>query len=165
MQTASRTLCAVDVDYRDRHAVAACVVFDAWAAPTARREHTVVVDDIAPYEPGAFYKRELPCLLAVLKDVDAGVVVVDSYVWLDAGKPGLGARLHAERGGVVVGVAKKHYAGAPGVEVLRGTSTQPLYVTAAGVDVEEAAGWVRAMHGPHRFPTLLKRVDALCRAG
>jgi deoxyribonuclease V len=48
--------------------------------------------------------------------------------------------------------------------VVRGTEAKrPLYVTAAGVGVDQAAAWVRSMHGPHRLPTLLKRVDRLCR--
>ena len=32
-------------------------------------------------------------------------------------------------------------------------------VTAAGMDLAEAAGHIQAMHGPCRIPTLLKRVD------
>jgi deoxyribonuclease V len=36
-------------------------------------------------------------------------------------------------------------------------------VTAAGIDVEEAARHVAAMHGNYRVPTLLKRVDSACR--
>jgi len=47
--------------------------------------------------------------------------------------------------------------------VLRGDSRRPLYVTAAGLDPAAAALHVRSMHGPFRIPTLLKRVDQLCR--
>jgi deoxyribonuclease V len=47
--------------------------------------------------------------------------------------------------------------------VLRGGSARPLYVTAAGLSADEAARRVRDMHGPYRIPTLLKRVDQLCR--
>ena len=47
--------------------------------------------------------------------------------------------------------------------VLRGGSERPLWVTAAGMDPREACARVREMHGAHRIPTLLKRVDALCR--
>jgi hypothetical protein len=38
-----------------------------------------------------------------------------------------------------------------------------LHVTAAGVQVGEAAGRIRSMAGPHRVPTLLKKVDRLAR--
>jgi len=38
-----------------------------------------------------------------------------------------------------------------------------LYVTAAGMRLQEAADRIQRMHGPHRIPTLLKRVDTLAR--
>ena len=64
----------------------------------------------------------------------------------------------------VVGVAKTRFAGAAdAVAVCRGGSRSPLFVTAVGVDVQEAAQKVAAMHGPYRLPTLLKRVDQLAR--
>ena len=53
---------------------------------------------------------------------------------------------------------------APVAEVLRGESTKPLFMSAAGCELSEAAKNVQAMHGAHRLPVLLKRVDALCRA-
>ncbi len=119
----------------------------------------------AEYEPGAFYRRELPCLLEVLaRGPCPNVIVVDGYVWLGDGKPGLGGHLHAAMGGIVVGVAKTQYLSAPAVPVLRGTSRSPLFVTAAGVEPEVAASWIEDMHGPYRVPTLLRQVDALARS-
>jgi deoxyribonuclease V len=159
----------LDVDYRDDHAFAACVLADAWDAPAPRRELAVRVDGVAPYEPGSFYKRELPCLLAVLAAAGEPLAcaVVDGYVRLDRdGRPGLGARLHEALGGAtpVVGVAKKRFGdGAFAERVLRGGSATPLWVTAAGLSDAEAAAHVRAMHGPYRVPTLLTRADRLCR--
>jgi len=125
--------------------------------------------DVAPYRPGAFYERELPCILAVLAQVSAKVraVIVDGYVDLDdAGRPGLGAHLHHKlrSGVVVIGVAKTRFAGATSArEVIRGASRSPLFVTARGLAVEEAAELVRTMHGPYRIPTLLGRADRLAR--
>ncbi len=49
--------------------------------------------------------------------------------------------------------------------VLRGGGARALWVTSAGIDLDEAAERVRRMHGTHRLPTLLKRVDHLCRRG
>jgi deoxyribonuclease V len=72
--------------------------------------------------------------------------------------------LHAAVGGVVVGVAKTRYLSAPAVPVLRGSSRSPLFVTAAGVEPEVAAGWIESMHGPYRVPTLLRQVDTLARS-
>src|SRR5439155_10587314 len=114
-------------------------------------------------------KREMPCLLTVLAEVAEPLesIIVDGYVWLaDEGTPGLGAHLFEALGEAVpvVGVAKTRFASARAARpVLRGDSQRPLFVTAAGIDVEAAAEHVRAMHGEFRLPTLLKRVDHLCR--
>jgi len=160
-------IACLDVDYRDASAVAAGVWFRGWPASEAGTEVVTTLTDIAPYEPGAFYKRELPCLLAVLaRGPAADVVVVDGYVWLGPERPGLGAHLYTalEKRTVVVGVAKTHFAGATdAIPVYRGSSQSPLYVTAAGVGAADAAGWVARMHGPYRIPALLKRVDRLAR--
>ena len=94
-------------------------------------------------------------------------VVVDGHVWLGANesRPGLGAHLYRALGAsiAVVGVAKNSFAGNQAIAVLRGQSKRPLYVTAAGTDVADAADAVRAMHGAHRIPTLLHQVDRLAR--
>ena len=160
----------VDVDYREDEAVAACVLFRDWADAGLSGRHVKRLRGIEPYVPGQFYRRELPCLLAVLAEVPDPVelVVIDGYVWLaDESRPGLGARMYEALGRKVpvVGVAKTSFAGARlAVPVARGESAKrPLFVTAAGMDVHEAARLVQGMHGPHRIPTLLRRVDALCR--
>lgn len=160
---------ATDVQYHESHAIAAAVAFGAWDDAAALREWTVRVDEIAPYVPGQFYKRELPCLLAVLEPVRAelSLVIVDGYVWLgDESHPGLGAHLWEALGKTipVVGVAKTRFAGAaPVAEVRRGESQNPLFVSAVGVALDQATAAVSTMHGAHRLPTLLKRVDTLCR--
>ncbi|MFL5421116.1 MAG: endonuclease V, partial [Myxococcales bacterium] len=63
----------------------------------------------------------------------------------------------------VVGVAKSAFRGGEALPILRGTSRHSLFVTAVGMDAREAAQHVRAMHGAHRIPTLLKRADRLSR--
>lgn len=164
----------VDVDYQDAGVTAACVGFHAWSDPVARVE--VVVRSSgppAPYQPGAFYERELPYVLEALARMPTiHLVIVDAYVWLGPDQPGLGKRLHDARGGVgvVVGVAKTRFAGAEAsggafgvIEVRRGDSDRPLYVTAVGIDPAVAAHHVEAMHGEFRIPTLIRRADALAR--
>jgi deoxyribonuclease V len=163
-------IACVDVDYREHAVVAACVAFQTWTDDRAFEEIVVTSDTPpAPYEPGRFYRRELPHLLGVLSllvtPLDA--VIVDGYVWLGRGNPGLGARLYdapACHTTPVIGVAKTAYARADAIEVIRGASTRPLYVTSAGIDARAAAEHVREMHGDHRIPTLLRRVDQLARA-
>jgi deoxyribonuclease V len=129
-------------------------------------EKVVVVDEVVPYVPGEFWRRELPCLRAVLDGVpDVELLVVDGYVDLEpAGRPGLGARAAAEFGVPVIGVAKTRFATAThAVEVRRGGAARPLYVTATGLPAPEAAELVRTMAGRHRIPDGLRRVDALAR--
>lgn len=160
-------IAALDVHYADPTATAACVLFASWTDAAPASEHVVSIASVAPYEPGEFRKRELPCLLAALAALPAApeLVVIDGYVWLAPGRPGLGAHLFDALGAKtpVVGVAKTRFQGAAAIEVVRGTSAKPLFVTAAGVDPALAAAHVAAMHGPHRIPTLLARADALAR--
>jgi deoxyribonuclease V len=175
----------VDVRYAGDAAKGACVLAESWTASEPAGERTVNIAHVHPYVPGSFYLRELPVLVAVLRDVSAEVVVIDGYVWLGpkrkglsaaaesptlAGKSaegaryqGLGARLYDAIGTPVVGVAKTYFHGAVAEEVLRGASKKPLFVTSIGVPAARAAGWVRSMHGEHRIPTLIKRADTLTR--
>ena len=169
MTTQRRAVIAfVDVDYRAHETVTARVMAGSWTAAEPTSEHvTCSAGAAAEYEPGQFFRRELPYVVAVIEALAdrPDVVVVDGYAWLAEGAPGLGAHLHEALGGStpVVGVAKRAFASASAVEVFRGQSKRPLYVTAAGTSAAEAAAHVRAMHGAHRLPTLLKRVDRLCR--
>ncbi|QSQ22099.1 endonuclease V [Pyxidicoccus parkwayensis] len=161
-------LACLDVDYRADLTVAACVLFRDWpdgAESSHRVDHG---PPAAPYEPGQFYRRELPHLLRVLGMVQEPLeaIVVDGYVWLGEDRPGLGAHLYEALGRTVpvIGVAKTAYVTTgPALPVLRGQSLRPLFVTAVGIDTAKAADCVRRMHGPSRIPTLLNRVDRLCR--
>jgi deoxyribonuclease V len=158
---------AVDVYYPPSGgARAALVVASEPTFATVVDERVAWLAHVDPYEPGSFFRRELPATRAVLDGVpDLGLLIVDGYVDLDpAGRPGLGARLHDEAGIPVIGVAKTAFRSAThAAAVRRGVATRPLYVTAAGVGLEEAAGLVAAMAGPHRLPDALRRVDRLSR--
>lgn len=57
-------IAVLDVDYDEiaLTAKAAAVVFSQW-------EDAVPISDIQPYDPGEFFKRELPCLFAILAQV------------------------------------------------------------------------------------------------
>lgn len=162
---------AVDAAYGDTHVAAACVGFADWKADTAscafaQRTETRPEE----YESGALYKRELPLLMRLLDQspVPVSTVVVDGYVWLSGeGKPGLGARLHEAlaRDVAVIGVAKNRLNGDEWSRaVLRGASKAPLFVTAIGMPLDDAARHIANMSGAHRLPAFLKRADALARA-
>lgn len=159
----------LDVDYRAERVVAACVGFHEWTTDAPELERTLEVEGApAPYESGQFYRREMPYLLELLGalDITLSLLIIDGFVWLEGGRPGLGAHLSDALGGAcpVIGVAKRPYAGAANAQpVLRGASSVPLFVSAIGIDLAEAVQRVTDMHGEHRVPTLLKRVDSLSR--
>ena len=162
-------IAAADVYYFNDSAVAAAILFDDWRSEQPAIEIRQDVKKIEPYTPGLFYKRELPCLLKVLEQVKNRfeIIIIDGYVWLNSGKrPGLGAHLYQLLGEriPVIGVAKTKFKGAThAVPILRGRSHRALYVTAAGMNVAMAAKHIESMHGRYRIPTLLKKVDLLCR--
>ena len=89
---------------------------------------------------------------------------MDGYVFL-GDKPGLGAYLkeRIERTVAIIGVAKSYFKGSGAIEILRGDSQNPLYVSSAGIDPMKAANLISNMHGKHRIPTLLKEVDRLTK--
>ena len=157
-----------DVQYGEDSALAACVFANEWGDALPCGSVTVRVAPIAPYEPGAFFRRELPCLLAVLQATPKVThVVIDGYVWLDgAGAPGLGAHLHAALGGTtaVIGLAKTAYRGSEMASRLaRPGSSQPLFLTSIGLAPTLAMDLVKRLHGPFRIPTLIKLADQLAR--
>ena len=118
-------VCAVvDVHYLSTGGAWAAAVLAADAAfAHVLAERTAVLPRVPPYRSGEFYLRELPPLRAVLEDLSGlGLLVVDGYADLDpSGRPGLGARAHAEFGLPVIGVAKSRFRTAThAVPVLRG---------------------------------------------
>jgi deoxyribonuclease V len=156
----------------DRRARAACVLIDAWNSDQVLE--SFVQDSLieAPYRPGEFYRRELPCLVSVLRLLPAlpDAIVIDGYVWLPPdGRPGLGAHLDdaLEHRTVIVGIAKTAFASVascPAVApVLRGASRNPLYVSSAGLATDAAAVAVRSMAGPYRIPDIVRITDRLSR--
>jgi deoxyribonuclease V len=158
---------AVDVHYPTTGGARAALVI----AADQRLAHIVDervcwLAEAAAYQPGNFFQRELPAVTAILADTDnLDLVIIDGYVDLDPhGRPGLGAHLHHQIRIPVVGVAKTAFRTAThAATVFRGTAKRPLYVTAAGITVDQAATLVTHMAGPHRLPDALRRVDALAR--
>ena len=162
---------AIDVYYQDKKAIVAGVLFHFWDAPKAAEEIVIEmeIDRIGEYEPGQFYKRELPCILALLETLETlpEIIVIDGYVYLGSEQnPGLGQRLYdaIEGRSIVIGVAKTRFQDTPAsTEVYRGQSRTPLYVTAIGLSIPEAKRFIKDMQGENRIPALLKRVDRLTK--
>jgi len=160
---------AVDVDYGDLSATVAGITFSNWDDREAQEIYVSSVDDIAEYEPGNFYKRELPCILSLLSEhgLSPDVIVVDGFVYLNGvDEPGLGKHLYDSLGEkiAVIGVAKRAFKDIDEQYALyRGESKNPLYITAAGICIQKARKAIEQMNGKHRNPTLLKKVDQICR--
>jgi deoxyribonuclease V len=163
---------AVDVAYNgDTIAQAVGICFNDWLDTGPKKVIKEFVMGLEPYQPGEFYKRELPCILRVLSKITLSTIdtlIIDGYVYLDdLGKAGLGAHLYSYlRAQIpVIGVAKTSFAdNTINVrEVYRGESERPLYISAIGIDVDEAARSIKNMAGKYRMPTLLNRLDQLTR--
>ena len=160
---------AVDVHYYQNRATAASLAFHPWQAEKPIGHFISTITHIAEYEPGSFYKRELPCIVRLLKEhnLHPKIIVIDGFVFLDGHrKPGLGKYLYdsLHKQPSVIGVAKNPFKNIQKKYTLfRGKSQKPLYITAVGVDLSLAKKNIAHMHGQYRIPTLLKKVDQLSR--
>ncbi len=161
-----------DTFYHEDFANTAVVGIENWGDASPSFELTDIVTEINDYESGAFYKRELPCLLSIINkiplDPQHDILLIDGYVVLsDEGKLGLGGYLFNALDGKlpVIGVAKNDFVGLEKLKkvVHRGGSKKALFVTSMGFDVQKASELVISMHGEFRLPTMLKLVDQQCR--
>ncbi len=162
---------AFDTYYTNNTARTVCIGFTEWTSQDIallKTEELPIEDD---YESGQFYKRELPCILSLLNqlEVRAGdIIIVDGFVHLDdAGKFGLGGHLYQSLNNKipVIGVAKSNFATINALKraVYRGESKKPLFVTAIGMDLEEASANISKMAGSFRMPDLLKKLDIVTK--
>jgi deoxyribonuclease V len=164
---------AFDTYYFDNKAKTVCITFESWVNESNFKVYDEILEDIAEYTPGEFYKRELPCILSLLnkimREVDnIELIIVDSFVYLDDdGKFGLGGHLHQALHGKIpiVGVAKTNFATIENLKkpLLRGDSIKPLFVTSIGIDLEKATELIQNMQGKFRIPTILKLLDTLTK--
>ena len=86
----------IDVNYGADEALAAGIIFNNWNDAEPSCVITAVITKIEPYEPGMFYKRELPCVQKILNlvseinpPINLKYIIVDGYVWLGINKPGM----------------------------------------------------------------------------
>jgi len=162
---------AFDTYYYEDYANTVCIAFEDW---TSEKEVEVFIEQTAvssAYESGAFYKRELPCILSLIKKIglkDGDLIIVDGYVTLDNnGKIGLGGYLYEalHKKYPVIGIAKNKFASEDNMRktIFRGESKTPLFLTAKGIDADKTKINIENMHGAYRIPTLLKKLDKLTR--
>ena len=160
---------AIDVDYSEDSALVAGVLFASWNDTESKDIFTSVVNGVNEYQPGFFYKRELPCILKLLEehDLNPEIIVVDGYVYLDGDTtPGLGKYLYdaLDEKTSVIGVAKRPFQNIrPEYALCRGDSQKPLYITSVGINTHYSIESISSMAGKYRIPDLLKKVDQICR--
>jgi len=162
---------AFDTYYYDDFAKTICIAFKNWDSENEEAIYSENTSITSDYESGAFYKRELPCILSLLKKIDlkeSDIIIVDGYVTLNNdGKIGLGGYLYnaLDNKIPVVGIAKNGFVAEDDKrrEVFRGESTTPLFVTSQGIDVDEIKIALKNMSGAYRIPALLKKLDQLTR--
>lgn len=161
---------AFDTYYYDNKAKTVCILFDNWSGENYKFE-TEIIEQNEEYKPGEFYKRELPCILSLLKKIkidNIDLIIVDGYVYLDDNlKLGLGGHLYKNLEGniPIIGVAKTNFKTLKEAkkEIIRGNSEKPLYITSIGIELNEATKLIKNMSGQYRMPTLLKKLDSLTK--
>ncbi len=162
---------AFDTYYFDNKAKTVCLSFEDWTASEDFKVYSEILEEIEDYTSGEFYKRELPCILSLLKTIDNSeieAIIVDGFVFLDDdNKLGLGGYLYQKLDSKIpiIGVAKNNFATIEKQKrvLLRGESAKPLFITSIGIDLDLATSYIQSMAGVFRIPTLLKQLDTLTK--
>lgn len=132
-------------------------------------EYSIIVDDVDSYQSGKFYKREMPCLMALIEKIKDpfDVIIIDGYVYLDGvEKWGLGRYLYNNLPvkKPIIGIAKNHFYGiSQDYAVYRGKSKNPLYVTCMDFNIFIAKNLVKNLQGYYRMPDIVQNTDKLSR--
>lgn len=161
---------AIDVYYIEDTAKSVGVLFD-W---NDAQPQEVIIDmkhGVEEYVPGQFYKRELPCIEALIQKISlekVETVIIDGHIYVDDSlKYGLGGYVWELLGKKipVIGVAKNafHSNKSTVESIYRGDSKKPLYISVIGMDIKEAVAHLKKMHGDYRFPSILKELDTITK--
>lgn len=162
---------AIDVYYKEQLAKVVGILFN-WKDEEPTEIFITYIKNVEEYQSGQFYKRELPCILKLLKEINIQnleCIIVDGHVYIDNDKNfGLGGYLYEslEKQIPIIGVAKKSFFNTANVSfpVYRGISDNPLFVSSIGIDVEIAIENIKNMYGEYRIPSLLKKLDGLTKS-
>jgi len=160
---------AFDTYYFENKAKTVCLTFNIDESDV--KFYDDIIESMEDYIPGQFYKKELPCIRNLIKKIEltnVDYIIIDGFVFLDDFKKlGLGGYLYEELNKKipVIGVAKTNFASIVRNKRLlfRGKSQKPLYITAIGIDIDEAVKKIETMNGEFRIPTILKLLDKLTK--
>lgn len=156
-----------DVYYYSNYAKACCIVFEVNPIERIIATYSEKISPVCEYIPGKFYKRELPCIIEVYKKIneDIDLIIIDGYTLIGSNK-GLGGYLYEylNKSIPVIGVAKTYFYGVSNyVEVYRGNSKKPLYVTSIGIDLIISENIIKELSGEFRIPYILREVDKMTK--
>ncbi len=159
-------LLVTDTYYNQKSAKVVGALFD-WSDTTPKKLITINYNKVLPYESGKFYKRELPCILKLLEEIDIAIleaITIDGHCYTSNQKDfGLGAHLwkSLDYRVPIIGIAKNSFHNTEKVTtaIIRGVSKKPLYISSIGYDLKLAVKNVKKMKGNYRIPDILKIVD------
>ena len=106
---------AFDTYYFENKAKTVALEFNHWTDKNPINVYEETISNIEEYIPGEFYKRELPCILSLLKQIDVShcqAIIIDGFVVLDDHHNiGLGGYLHQalKERIPIIGVAKNDF--------------------------------------------------------
>lgn len=180
-----RTVAGLDVAYAEDRVAGAVVVLDAETLEVVASA-TALAEAAFPYVPGLFAFREIPVLLAALRDLDVtpDLMVCDGHGRAHPARFGLACHLGLLTGVPTFGVGKTFLVGGhvePGRE--RGAATdlvhdgevvgrtvrtqdgvRSVYVSAGHlITLDEAVAWTVRLSPSYRLPETTRRADRLCR--
>jgi deoxyribonuclease V len=172
---------AFDTYYYEGFSYTVGGVFETWVSEKVKYFVCSRRKDIdTEYKSDELYKRELPCIMQCLENINVNAIsciVIDGFVWdvNDDGEriPGLGKKLQEailekySHHLSVVGIAKNPYfSNMPNCkEVLRGGSSNPLYVTCTeDFFTEHYVKEIELMFGEYRVPDIIKSIDTKTRS-
>ncbi|MDE5492145.1 endonuclease V [Elizabethkingia meningoseptica] len=166
MNSLKEKILAIDVHYKESYAKTVGVLFH-WDSESPIDIKSVNISEVKEYIPGQFYKRELPCILKLLEQIDVktlDIIIVDGHVYINNERElGLGGHLYESLRGTIpiIGVAKKSFYNTEEVTqpLYRGKSRNPLFISSIGISTAIAMKKVEQMKGKYRIPDILKILD------
>ena len=161
---------AIDVHYRETYAKAVGVLFE-WKDSKPQQTIIEYINDIEDYIPGEFYKRELPCLLKIIEQVEINTleaIIIDGYIYVDNEYGlGLGGHLYQNLNQKlsIIGVAKTSFFTNKEtvIPIIRGNSKNSLFISSIGYPLQDAAKNILDMQGEYRIPSVLKELDQITK--
>jgi deoxyribonuclease V len=162
---------ALDVHYKPGNTAKSVGFLFNWDDLQPQQTIIEYSSDIEDYVPGEFYKRELPCLLKVIEKVDLSeleAIIIDGYIYVDNnGKYGLGGVLWEtlNRQIPIIGIGKTSFFSNKEtvVEIFRGESKNPLFVSVIGCNLQITAEKIKSMQGNYRNPSILQQLDGITK--